>query len=117
MSNEAINHDTYSWDETSLRITNPGKFEGEPRYLPFFWDNVEFAKNISFPDAEYYYLWIGPDDTTTYPELAPYQGEAVVMQETEQGFVICAIKTQTEINALSDRADLEWHEFEIEDND
>ena len=66
------------------RITQPGKFEGEPLWVPEFWQaGLEgFADD---DDGEYYGFTLSDSDREKWPELAGCT--RVALREDSQGFV------------------------------
>ncbi len=74
-------------------IRSPGKFEGEPEYVPAFWD----VSNDGFADAD-----CGPNalftitdrDRAEWPGLAKVA--ALILHEREDGFVKCGVFASTE---------------------
>jgi hypothetical protein len=68
------------------RIKNPGKFEGEPIYTPYFWD----AWNDGLADVDegdFAQFNLQSEDFQAFPEL---QGCQVVHLTTDDaGFVYC----------------------------
>ena len=75
---------TYTITER-LTIANPGKFEGEPRYVPYFWD--AFLNGCADEDdGEILRFYVSPEDAKEFPELI---GCAYVeLCENDQGFVM-----------------------------
>ena len=68
-------------------IKEPGKFEGEPTYVPYLWDLAGDGAGETIYDYHdpITLLLIADSDVTAYPELANVY--AVVMWESEAGFV------------------------------
>lgn len=75
-------------------ITNPGKFEGEAVYVPYFWAlTLEGAY-----DDELNHLDAGPvavfdvtdEDRAEFPELA--KARKVYVHQTDSGFVVSDIE-------------------------
>lgn len=81
-------------------ITTPGKFEGAPRYVPYYWNlAIEGEGEEFYPDA----IEVGPDDWEPAGPLVSYFrvdaeeserfglpiGSDVWLWEDSQGFVIC----------------------------
>lgn len=83
---------TNAAEASSPRITEPGKFEGEPRYVPNMWDMVLdgcYAEDLCIPgdttDTLYSLITLAPEDVERWPELRGVH--SVVLWETDQGFV------------------------------
>jgi len=65
-------------------IVSPGKFEGEPRYVPYFWD--EWLSGGSDDDEEnVIYFDIGEQDWLLFPELK--RVKRIGISEGSTGFV------------------------------
>ena len=67
------------------RVTNPGKFEGEPAWVPFFYaleDDDEFTDGAA---VAYRAFQVNAEDRQRFPELSGVF--AVVLAETDDGFV------------------------------
>jgi len=93
-------------------ISNLGKFEGEPLYVPYFydlWNNAsadEDFGNVGF-------FKVSPEDTEAFPELVGTFG--VVLEETEQGFVnSTTYADEAEYNAAVERVSAEGGEGDEE---
>jgi len=67
-------------------IQDPGKFEGEPLWSPYFYDLYLNGCADYDGDDE---LWfdIDDEDLAQFPELVGYT--RVILREDEQGFVYC----------------------------
>ena len=75
------------------RITDPGRFEGEQRYAPYFY-GVYLDGGADNDDGEVLTFNLGPQDWLLYPEL---QGcRRVLMFISEQGFVYTLATRQEE---------------------
>ena len=74
---------TYTLDAKN-RITNPGKFEMEQRYVPYFWD--AFLNGDGEDDDGVLIFDVQPEDIEQFPELK--DRSQVKLLETENGFVI-----------------------------
>lgn len=78
--------DRKQWEEA---VAGPGKFEGEPAYVPYFY---EFGLNTqcdyeAYDALETYYqaFKVRENDTSIFPELVGTY--AVVLWESDNGFV------------------------------
>ena len=82
---ETINTILESYEITSDGfISSPGKFEGEPRYAPYFWDlYLNGAYDGEENDALYWY--VEAEDIALFPELQKVK--RVFLSTTDQGFV------------------------------
>lgn len=75
--------------ECEAYVATPGKFEGEARYVPYYWhvmneygaDDEEWDDN----DSVVYLFMVNEDDVAMFPELTV--GTEVRIFEDEQGFV------------------------------
>lgn len=65
-------------------ITDPGKFEGEPAFVPDYWESA-LAGQYDADDGEAYVFYINEDDIRAYPELKGVS--EMLLTEDEQGFV------------------------------
>lgn len=87
-------------------IRQPGKFESEMLYVPYFWDaslngmaDYDFGKVLFFE--------ISSADRANFPELGNYYG--IGLEETEQGFVNSQIYySKREYNAAVRYAEQQW---------
>lgn len=72
-------------------ITSPGKFEGEPVWLPYLWEcvgNGEAALEYERDDGAYVsVMGISHADAMLFPELKPFVGHDIELWESESGFV------------------------------
>ena len=66
-------------------IRSPGKFEGEPIYVPYFWD--AFLEGFADrDDGTVIGFDVTPEDKAEFPELK--RRRTVNIMETDQGFVV-----------------------------
>lgn len=73
------------------RIANPGKFEGEPAYVVYFWD--AFLNGFADEDdGETLTFDVTDDDRAKFPELAEIK--TVYLWETEAGFVCRKVRAE-----------------------
>jgi hypothetical protein len=104
--------------DSSGIIRTLGKFEGEPRYVPYYWDiSMEQGQDdeVYFNENEPLYLFfvVTDEDKVKFPELADIYG--ICLYETEQGFVnSCIYGTSQDYNAELERMEFEAAE-EIEE--
>jgi hypothetical protein len=88
-------------------ITQPGKFEGEPTYVPVLWEMALDGRQ----DED---LWDAETQLSAFhvtPELrdlmgaelipAEYLGHTIMLWETDQGFVLSRVMTQAEWRTLA----------------
>jgi hypothetical protein len=78
------NAEGYNYDEKTLNITDPGKFEGEARYMPHFYD-LFLNGCADEDDGETLTFNVEQDDIDEFPELADFK--RVRFFEDSQGFV------------------------------
>jgi hypothetical protein len=65
-------------------IRSPGKFEGEPRYVPYFWD--AYLNGMADDDDGVTLTFdVNDDDRKLFPELEGVKH--VYLEESDQGFV------------------------------
>jgi len=75
----------YKVDDHGI-IRDPGKFEGEQLYVPYFWDAF-MNGGADEDDGEVMSFDVGDEDRKEFPELV---GVArVQLQESDTGFVYC----------------------------
>lgn len=67
---------------------NPRKFEGEPKYVPEFWDRARNGEADSNEDGVFSFT-ITEEDVGKYPELVV--GQRLLMSESPDGFVFSRI--------------------------
>ena len=69
-------------------IIDPGKFQGEARYVPELYD-ASMERDVDIEDDEdgstFYIVNIVREDITAFPELAGYK--TIAFYEDDQGFV------------------------------
>lgn len=85
-------------------IRNPGKFEGEPIYLPYFYEMMlEGCVDETLGDGETEntidILKLTPSERAEFPEIDA-DSVAIALEHTEQGFVLCSELNQDELEAL-----------------
>lgn len=68
----------------SLTITEPGKFEGEARYVPHFW-NAYLSGLTDFDNGKVMGFYVTEADKALFPELK--RRRTVKLVEDSQGFV------------------------------
>jgi hypothetical protein len=101
-------------------IRTPGKFEGEPAYVPYFWDAVGngFSETLHWSGDEVTdIVEIGEEDRAEWPEI-PADAVAIHIQEMG-GFVYGELLTERELEELyarneADVADLDESEEDEE---
>lgn len=67
------------------RVTNPGKFQGEPRWVPYFYALEEDQEFMDGACVVYRAFQVTPEERRQFPELKTTF--AVVLAETDDGFV------------------------------
>jgi len=80
--------------ETSYRVENgvirsPGKFEGEPVYVPYFWQ-FYLEGGAEDDDGETLTFHVTDEDRAMFPELANVRH--VFLWESDDGFVACDVR-------------------------
>lgn len=69
-------------------VKHPGKFEGEPRYSPYYYDQAgQSGQDDSFidsDDVEHFLFFVTDDDRAIFPELSEVQ--AIHGYESDTGF-------------------------------
>ena len=88
--------ESYKLDESGERIVSPGKFEGEPVYIPHFWD--EFLNGCADEDdGETMIFHICDEDRAQFPSLANVA--AVYIEQDDNGFVNSWTTERKEVKA------------------
>ena len=72
-------------------ITNPGKFEAEPLYVPYFWD-LGLNGFFDNDDNHVFMFNIKDEDKKMFPELEKENIRTIFVWEDDQGFVHCEAK-------------------------
>ncbi len=87
MTREQITNE-YNVNEHGI-IQNPGQFEGEMLYVPYFWDAYlnGMADN---DDGEVLTFTVNDEDRFKFPELADVK--EIDLIQTDSGFVVCTAK-------------------------
>lgn len=75
---------TNDYENDSSRITQPGKFEGEPLWVPEFW-RAGMEGMSDDDDGEYYGFMLSDSDREKWPGLAGCT--RVALREDAAGFV------------------------------
>jgi hypothetical protein len=76
--------DDYTVDASGV-IRNPGKFEGEMIYVPYFWD-LYLDGSADSDNGKVLGFKITPEDRIMFPEL-PKRKRTIRLAESDQGFV------------------------------
>lgn len=75
-----------SFEHNGLQITQPGKFEGEPIWAPYFW--FAYLNGMADEDdGNVITFFVSNEDLDQFPELVDI--EKVQLVESESGFVTC----------------------------
>lgn len=80
------------YQNDGMRITQPGKFEGEPVFAPYYWDMGLQGFADSDNGRVYGFRFVnGGEDFKLWPELKKWLGRkrSLKMWEDSQGFVHC----------------------------
>ena len=88
LENESLEFaDSFDYDDNGL-ITNPGKFERECRYVPYYWNMTLHSAHDDYLYEEFmgfYVFNVTKDDIKIFPELKDIS--QVTVYECSQGFV------------------------------
>ena len=80
----------YSHNSSGI-ITQPGKFESEPIFAPYFWNLA--LEGFADEDTNDGFAWrLDASDFALWPELRTQGfsvGDELHLRESEQGFVYC----------------------------
>lgn len=84
-------------------IRNPGKFEGEPLWVPYFWvQGLDGCANLDVDGEDgsppIWAFQVTDEDRTQFPELAKVY--AVALEESDHGFVFSWTLTEAEYAKL-----------------
>ena len=93
---------SYTLDENHC-VSDPGKFEGEPAYVPYFWDFYVsgYEDESIYCGSDYYSVYfVDNDRRAKFPDLLDLDDFAVVLWETEQGFVNSECFTKDQYDAF-----------------
>lgn len=91
-------------------VKHPGKFENEPAYVPYFWEqSLDGCFDIiDFTDSSnVHYCEISAEDARIFPELKASIGKFICLTESEQGFVYHEIADSARIAELEAKAEQE----------
>lgn len=102
--------DGYVVNEHGL-ITNPGKFQNEKYWTPFFNAQCLDGFGDAVPGTESdNYVPIAAADGNVFPELAQYVGQYAIIRESSDGFVSCEIVEELPDNReiTVENTELEW---------
>lgn len=78
--------------DSSGRITDPGKFEGKPIFVPYYWDmGLQGFADADNGSVYSFRFKAGDPDYELWPELKRWLGRkrSLKLQEDSQGFVHC----------------------------
>lgn len=95
---------TMSYDIVDGRITDPGKFENEPEWAPYFYEKgMGGFSDLDVPESDEGHapLWafiVTAEDLEKFPSLVGTY--AVAIEESEQGFVYATELTKERYEAL-----------------
>lgn len=100
------NPDGYTVNEHGI-IQDPGKFEAEPIYVPYFWNVVldGIAEDVDDDGQTLSVIMIDDEDRAKFPQLLDAGDYAIVLSERESGFVDSEVLTQTEYEAWREKID------------
>lgn len=67
------------------RITDPGRFEGEPIYVPYFWE-LSMDGMADWDDGHAFGFRLTPEDRAQWPEL-PKRRRTINLWQRDDGLV------------------------------
>jgi hypothetical protein len=91
------------------RIVEPGRFQGEPRWLPYFYELMLDGSGqvLDWPSGETTTLVdIYEGDVRLYPELVEYV--VVAIEENSDGFVFGKALTEDQVDLIERQNEREW---------
>jgi hypothetical protein len=87
-----LKNEKCEYENDGERITQPGKFEGEPIFAPYFW-NLALEGFADIDNGKVYTFKITKADNGNqfWPEICNWLGRkrTIRLREDEQGFVHC----------------------------
>lgn len=87
-------------------IASPGKYEGEPLYVPYLWENYVLhgfsTETISTHTETAEVVEITDDIVDEFPELSDV--DYVSLEESDSGFVYSSELSEAELEELRERA-------------
>lgn len=93
------------------RIANPGKFQGEPRWVPYFYDLEDDLQVEDGACVVCRAFQLTPEERQRFPELKGVF--AVVLAETDDGFVTGhTFATSYELGVFINECELDAEEVE-----
>ena len=84
MSNQTIAGESFTIDDSKLTINDPGRFGGEPRYVPYYWD-IYMDGLADRDDGKTLGFDVSAEDVVAYPELK--NRRTVRLVQSDQGFI------------------------------
>ena len=101
-------------------IKNPGKFEGEMIYVPYFYEEALAGTDDEGGNDSMGY-WMGvvitPEDKAKFPEWLDESDYGIILEESEQGFVSGTVFTKDEYINTVGTLQMEDEEYEAEFGD
>lgn len=80
-------------------IQNPGKYEGEPIFAPYFFELAGEGcadEEFEHEGTSYWVFFPSQDDFTEFPELD--NAEVIVQSESDDGFVYTSLMSRAEFD-------------------
>lgn len=97
--------------KTTITITRPGKFQGEPRWVPYFYALEEDQEFMDGACVVYRAFQVNAEDRQRFPELKGVF--AVVLAETDDGFVTGhTFATDYELGVFTAECELAAEEYD-----
>jgi hypothetical protein len=99
------------------RIADPGKFEGEREWVPYFWELMLDGAGWCFDwpdDSETVVIPIYNGDRRQWPDLQGYA--YVVIEENSQGFVYGQAITEATFEEIEAQNEREWSGDEAQED-
>lgn len=111
---------SYTIDRNSI-IRDPGKFEGEMIYAPYYYDASMdgFAEQLaSLEDSSEYACLVKIDDSdrAQFPELSA-ASKFILLRESDQGFVFCCELTGSQADKAREEYESDQQDDEAESED
>jgi hypothetical protein len=83
------------YENDGVTITAPGKFEGEPVFAPYYWDQaLEGCADVDDCETGEFQFAVDEKDLALHPALGEWLGDSKILTlfEDEAGFIHCGAR-------------------------